>query len=280
MKNAIPSIPALGVGISYRSQFSAEVLKHRDHINFIEIVADHYIDASAQKLEELNTLRKYFTIIPHAINLSLGSAEGLDLSYLKKLAKLIDWLNPPYWSEHVSFSKAGGIEIGHLSPLPFNEAALNPLEKNINQATALIKQPLILENISYLVKIPGQEMEEGEFLTALMKRVDAGLLLDVTNLYYNSYNHQYNLDQFLATFPADKVVQLHFTGGMYNADKDKFIDNHSSQTPPEVWALMERVLTLCPVKGIILERDDSNPDFDEIAQDLIKAKQISVRHGY
>ncbi|WP_331000630.1 multinuclear nonheme iron-dependent oxidase [Nostoc sp. NZL] len=52
-------------------------------------------------------------MVPHALNLSLGSAEGLDTDYLRKLAALIKQLNPPWWSEHICFTKAGGVDIGH-----------------------------------------------------------------------------------------------------------------------------------------------------------------------
>jgi uncharacterized protein (UPF0276 family) len=268
----IQTIPYLGAGLSYRSVFSSEIFKHQEEIDFLEIVADHYIDAPVEKLAELDLLRKHFVLIPHAINLSLGSSEGIDESYLKKLASVINRIDPPYWSEHISFTKAGGIEIGHLSPVPFQKESLEVLWKNIDHAARFINKPLILENISYLVNLPSAEMKEEEFLNRLLSKVDCGLLLDVTNLFYNSSNHQYDLENFLSVIPKEKIVQLHFTGGIYR--EGKFIDNHSSMTPDEVWSVMKKVLAIAKVKGVILERDDSYPDFSEILHDIEKAKAI------
>lgn len=265
-------IPLLGVGLSFRSSFGADVFLHQDKIDFLEIIADHYIDVPPEKMEELNLLKRNFTLIPHAINLSLGSSDELDQRYLEKLSSLIEIIDPPYWSEHISFSKIGDIEIGHLSPMPFTHASIEILTRNIGIVKSIIRKPLILENISYLVNIPGAEMTEGEFLSKLFSHVDAGLLLDVTNLFYNSQNNLYNVEEFLNKIPLEKIVQLHFTGGMYR--DGKFIDNHSCQTPQEVWCLMQKILSKTNVKGLILERDDSNPDFNEILVDIIKARNL------
>jgi uncharacterized protein len=273
----IDKIPYLGAGLSYRPVFSGELYKHQDKIDFLEIVADHYIDAPAEKLAELDLLKKHFTLIPHAINLSLGSSDGIDQAYLRKLASLIERVDPPYWSEHISFSVAAGIEIGHLSPLPFTNESLDVLSNNIDKASALIKKPLILENISYLVNLPSVEMKEEDFLKKLLSRNDCGLLLDVTNLFYNSCNHQYNVENFLGVIPKDRIVQLHFTGGIYR--DGKFIDNHSRRTPVEVWDLMRKILAHSNVKGVILERDDSNPDFTEILHDVEEARKLILNRA-
>jgi uncharacterized protein (UPF0276 family) len=85
MKN----LPKLGVGLGFREQFSADLFLRRAEVDFLEITADHYLDAAPQKLEELELLKNHFPLIPHGLNLSLGSAEGIDAKYLEKLAALI-----------------------------------------------------------------------------------------------------------------------------------------------------------------------------------------------
>ena len=156
----------------------------------------------------LELLEEHFTLIPHAINLSLGSSEGVDPDYLEKLAKLIERLDPPWWSEHISFSRAGGIDIGHLSPLPFSEEAVEVLCRNIKKVKCRISTPLILENISYLVDVPGGVISEDEFLVQVLEQTDCGMLLDVMNLYANSVNHGYDPYSFLERLPLERIVQL------------------------------------------------------------------------
>ena len=105
-------------------------------------------------------------MIPHGLNLSLGAVEGLDLEYLDALAALVTRIEPHWWSEHVSFTRAGGVEIGHLTPLPFTSEALDALCANIAEVRRRMNTPLILENITYILALPGAEMSEAEFTLA------------------------------------------------------------------------------------------------------------------
>jgi len=266
------SLPTLGVGLGFREPFRSDLFLHRKHVDFLEITADHYIDASPEKAKELDLLNEHFMIIPHAINLSLGSAEGLDTTYVHELADLIRKLKSPWWSEHISFNHAGGVDIGHLSPLPFTNEAVDALSKNINEVRRLIDVPLILENITYTVALPGAEMSEVEFLTEVLERTECGMLLDITNLQINAVNHGYDPFAFLDQLPMERVVQLHFVGG--HMDEGVLIDSHSHSTPPEVWNLMKEVLARVPVKGIVLERDDNIPAFKELLDELEQARNI------
>ncbi|MEH2378532.1 MAG: DUF692 domain-containing protein [Nostoc sp.] len=270
-------LPSLGVGLGFREPFKSDIFLNRQQVDFLEIVAEDYLDASVQKQQELELLAAHFPIIPHAINLSLGSAEGLDTDYLRKLAALIKQLNPPWWSEHICFTKAGGIDIGHLSPLPYTQEAVEVLCRNIALLRRWVDVPLILENITYMVTLPGAEMTEAQFLGEVVERSDCGLLLDVTNLHTNAVNYGYDVHDFLQQLPCDRIVQLHFVGGHWH--DGVLIDSHSQSTPVEVWQLMEEVVARVPVKGIILERDENLPPFAELTAELQKARDISRSYG-
>ena len=119
------------------------------------------------------------------------------------LAALIELVEPPWWSEHVAFTGAGGVEIGHLAPLPFTRESLDVLCANVEQVRkAIPSPPLILENITYTLDWGGQEMSEGEFLAALCRETGCGLLLDVTNLWLNARRHGYDARDFGLTLPG------------------------------------------------------------------------------
>src|ERR1700677_2427768 len=75
---AIASEDFLGVGLGYRPAFRADLFANRERVDFLEIVADHYFDARREKLDELDLLAAHFPLIPHGLDLSLGSAEGID----------------------------------------------------------------------------------------------------------------------------------------------------------------------------------------------------------
>ncbi len=59
------------IGLGFRPQFKSDIFLHQNEIDFLEITADHYIDASAQKLKELELLNQHFPLIPHGLSLSL-----------------------------------------------------------------------------------------------------------------------------------------------------------------------------------------------------------------
>jgi len=268
-------IPSLGVGLGFRPEFMSSIFMNREKIDFLEIIADHYIDCSPEKLKELDLLAENFILIPHAIHLSLGSVD-LDLNYLHKLNTVIQRINPPYWSEHISFSQVHGIDIGHLSPLPYSREAIDAFCKNIERVKKSISQPLILENISYSIKLPGQEMPEAKFINEILLETGCGLLLDVTNLYTNSVNHNYNALGFLNEVMAERIVQLHFVG--VDIKNEVIIDSHSQKTSPEIWSLMEEVFKRSKVKGAVLERDLNFPAFSEITEELDIARKLGKKH--
>ena len=271
------ALPTLGAGLGLREPFLSDVFLNRRDVDFLEIIADHYFDPTPRKAEELELLRAHFPLVPHGLDLSLGSAQGLDTAYLERMAALVNGLNPPWWSEHIAFTKAGGTDIGHLCGLPFTRDALETLCKNVRRAQERIAAPLILENITYTLQWPGAEMTETQFLTELVTRTDCGLLLDITNLYTNAVNWNFDADAFLDELPLEKVVQFHFVGGEWQGDQ--LIDSHSQPAPPPVWELMERACRRTPVKAILLERDENLPPFREIVGELARARDIGRRQG-
>lgn len=272
----ITTIPPLGAGLGFREPFRSDLFLNQAEVDFLEITVDHYLGVSESKWAELDLLAAHFPLIPHGLSLSLGSAEGLEKDYARQLIALVNRLQPPYWSEHIAFTRAGGVDIGHLTPLPWTREALDALCRNIAVVQRETEVPLILENITQVVELPG-EMTEAQFLTELVERTQCGLLLDVTNLYTNAVNFGYDLAAFLDEAPLDHVIQLHFTGGHWH--DGVLIDSHARPTPPEIWELMEAVLARAPVRGVILERDEDMPPFAELAAEIRRARDLGCAAG-
>lgn len=268
------SLPNLGVGIGFREQFRSDIFLNRAKIDFLEITSDHYLDATPKKLDELKLLKEHFEMIPHSLDLSLGSAEGIDDVYLDKLAGLIETIDPPWFSDHICFTKSGGVNIGHLAPLPFTREALDVLVRNIKCVKSRIPTPLILENITYNIQYPSSEMSEAEFLSRLLDETGCGLLLDVTNLYINSVNLVLDWRLFLDEIPLERVVQLHFVGSHKHGDR--LIDAHADPTDAEIWNVFREVGVRCDIKGAVLERDENFPEFSEILEELATARTITA----
>jgi hypothetical protein len=189
----------------------------------------------------------------------------------------VEQVRPPWWSEHIAFTRAGGASIGHLAPMPFTREALQALARNIREVRRHIPVPLILENISFSFTWPGAEMSEPEFLRHLTEETGCGLLLDVTNLHVNARNHGYDPRAFLEALPVERVVQLHFVG--VEESGGQVIDSHARPTSPAIWQLLDEVLAAVPARGAILERDENLPPFTELLPELQRARALGRAHG-
>jgi uncharacterized protein (UPF0276 family) len=268
--------PALGSGIGYRQQFRADLFAHRDRIDFIEIIADHYLDASKEKLAELELLRAHFPLVAHGLDLSIGGADGVDPRYLDKIAALIERIDPPWWSEHLCFTRAGGAHIGHLASLPYTREAIDAVARNVDYVRRRIKTPLILENITCVVRVPGGEMDEAEFLSRTLEATGCGWLCDVANMHVNAMNFGCDLDSQFERWPWDRLVQIHYAGG--RARNGVLIDSHDAATSKAVWRLYDRVVGRAPVKGVVLERDENIPSFFELIDEAARARATLVEY--
>ena len=102
------------------------------------------------------------TVVPHAVSLSLGGAEPLRTDRVDHLAAVAEALEAPLVSDHVCFVRAGGLESGHLLPVPRTREALDVLVANVSEACARLPVPLALENIAALLEWPDAEMGEGD----------------------------------------------------------------------------------------------------------------------
>ncbi len=268
----IADLPKLGVGIGYREPLRSGIFLNRSKIDLLEITSDHYMDASPSKLDELDLLSEHFTLVPHSLDLSLGSAEGVDEAYLDKLAALLERVRPPWFSDHICFTRAGGISIGHLAPVPFTTEALDVLLSNIEKVKKTVPFPLVVENITYNVTFPSSQMSEGDFISRLLNESGCGMLLDVTNLYINSANLGYDWRDYLNSIPLDRVVQIHFVGS--HAHNGRLTDAHADPTGSEIWNVFREVCVRCDIKGAILERDENLPAFDELLEEIETAREI------
>ncbi len=266
------------VGIGFREQFRADIFLNQDKIDFLEITTDHYLDANPEKLGELKLLKEHFPLIPHSLELSLGSAEGIDETYLEKVAEIVEFIEPEWFSDHLCFTKSGDINIGHLAPVPYTNEALKVFIKNISQVKNRIKTPLILENITYLVQFPSSEMSEAKFIKTILEETDCGLLLDVTNLYINSQNFGFDWRNFLDGIPMERIVQLHFVGS--HKSGKRLIDAHANKTESEIWEVFAEVAKRCNIKGAILERDENFPPFAEILEEIETARSLSEKTNF
>lgn len=242
-----------GVGIGYRRELAHALLGRPEAVDFVEVVAEACRDPGQRR--EAAALAEVWPVVPHGVKLSLGSAEGIDRERARELGRLARELRAPVVSEHVSFVRAGGREIGHLTELPMTREAVRVVARNVSTLRrSLPDVPLHLENVarSFLWPDSAHEMSEGDFHAAIVESTGCELLLDAGNLYANAVNQSIDPLALLASYPLERVAMIHVAGGV--VEHGFYFDTHAHPVPEAVFALVDRVLALRDVP-VLLERD-------------------------
>ncbi|HEX6159097.1 MAG TPA: DUF692 family protein, partial [Thermoanaerobaculia bacterium] len=162
-------------GLGWRAQIGAGILAHRERIDVVEVMAEDFVDADAKTRRALQFLRAQMPVVVHATSLGLASPEPVDRRKLDDVARVIGWLEPELWSEHLAFVRASGLEIGHLAAPPRNDTTLEGLRRNVELVTRVTGSAPLLENVATLIDPPLSDYDEAEWLRA----IDSDLLLDL-----------------------------------------------------------------------------------------------------
>lgn len=253
-----------GIGVGWRPQMALAIERY-PALGFVEVLAE---DLNPRRLPPaLLALRERgVPVIPHCVGLSLGSADAPDSRRLDHLAELALALEAPLVSDHLAFVRGGGLETGHLLPLPRTEEALEIVIENVRMARAALPVPLALENIAALVEWPESRMSEAEFPARVLEATGAGLLLDVSNLFANGVNHAAPWEELLDRIPADRIAYAHVGGGCFS--NGIYHDTHTHPVPAEVLTLLREVTERCGPLPVLLERDGDFPGERELHAEL------------
>ncbi|HMO23637.1 MAG TPA: DUF692 family protein, partial [Candidatus Melainabacteria bacterium] len=147
-----------------------------------------------------------------------------------------------------------------------DEHTLKVVVENINFASQRLNAPLVLENIASYLTWPGETMDEAEFLSRVLAETDCRLLLDISNLYANSFNLGFSPDRFLDRLPLSKVAYMHIAGG--EKRKGIYHDTHAHDLGEAVLDLLSTALSKGCSDAVLLERDDLFPDLSEFNQEM------------
>ncbi len=206
---------------------------------------------------------------------SFGSAAGLDRERVRKLGDVARAVKASRVSEHVAFVRAGDVEIGHLTGLPFTREAAGVVARNVAEARRTLPDvPLLLENVAWAFRWPEDAMDEGDFHAEVAAAAGCDLLLDVGNLYANAVNAGRDPAELLARYPLERVRMLHVAGGVL--EDGFYFDTHAHALGDGVLELLARTLAATGEVPVVLERDASFPPFAELAGELGRIAAIAA----
>lgn len=262
------------IGIGYRKDFSdafleSSILKP----DFIEVAPENWMEIGGFWKQQLKKAVERYPLFCHGLSLSVGSPEGIDIGFVKKVKQFLEDFQVSVYSEHLTFSKVDNAHLYDLLPIPFTQDAINRVVENIKQVQDLLGRRLILENGSYYTVLKA-EMSEEDFINEIVKRSDCELLLDVNNVYVNAFNHRYNAKNFITKMPLDRVKYIHMAGHL-KVNENLIIDTHGSKIIDPVYELFE--FTMRKLKRdipVLLERDFNIPEFSILQAEIDALRKI------
>ena len=262
-----------GFGLGLRTEHYNDFLAEPQPVDWLEVISDNYMVDGGKPLAMLDQIRAKYPMVMHGVSMSIGSTNGLDKEYLRKLKKLEQRVEPMWVSDHMCWTGVHGRNLHDLLPLPYTEEALQVVSRNVEQAQQVLQRPLVLENVSSYVEYEMSEMSEWEFLTEVVKKTGCKLLLDINNIYVSSFNHNFSPKNFIEGVPLDSVAQFHLAGHLNKGDH--LIDTHDHPVCDDVWDLYRQALLHFGYVPTMIERDDNIPSLPELIAELDVARGIA-----
>ncbi len=268
---------SLGHGVGLRTEHFQEILEKKPKVDWFEAISENFMDTQGKPIKILEKVRADYPIGLHGTSLSIGSSGELNPLYLEKLKKLIDRIQPAIVSDHLCWSEHGGKRLFDLLPLPFTAESLATVVRHVDQLQNYLGRRILLENVSAYISFKHSEMTEWEFLNQVARQSGCGILLDVNNIYVNSFNHGFNPRDYLEGIDSDQVLQYHISG---HTDKGKFLfDTHVGEVIQPVWDLYADAVQRFGDASSLIEWDTEIRGFDELLALNEKSREIASKLG-
>lgn len=260
------TLPVQGAGLGLRRALTGPLADLQPpQVNFLEVAPENWMGMGGRLGKTFRAFTERHAFVCHGLSLSLGGPHPLDEAFLQRLKRFLDEHDIHCYSEHLSYCNDGG-HLYDLMPIPFTAEAVDYVAARIRRTQEILERRIAVENVSYYAA-PGKEMEEVDFLNAVLQKADCDLLLDVNNIYVNSINHDYDADNFLSRMPGERIAYIH-VAGHYKEATDLCVDTHGADVIDPVWQLLDNAYRHFGVIPTLLERDFNIPPLPELLREV------------
>lgn len=268
--------PISGAGLGLRREKMDEMLdSDLAAVDFMEVAPENWINVGGAYGKKFRQFTEQFDFVCHGLSLSIGSPAPLDEDFVRDVGRFLKTHDIKHYSDHLTYCSDSG-HLYDLLPIPFSEEAVHYVAERIRRVQDILQQEISMENASYYTPAPGKEMEEIEFINAVLDEADCGLLLDVNNIYVNSINHRYDPVEFLKQLPAARIRYAHIAGH-FNEEDDLIVDTHGSDVIGPVWQILDKAYEHFGVFPTLLERDFNIPPVPELLSEVEQIRKLQQR---
>lgn len=266
-----------GVGLGLRRPHLEQVARMEGHgVPFWEACPENVVGDGGSAHRLICAILDRDPVLTHGLAMSVGGYDPWDEEYLRGLESFLLRTGTPWHSEHLCFTSVDGNCLHELFPLPFTREAARHAISRARGLQARLPVPLLLENITYYAELGAPDMDEADFIAAVLEGADVGWLLDVNNVYVNALNFGFDPKEWLSRMPLDRVAQMHIAG--HRKFGDLTVDTHGADVIDPVIELMQWTLAKLgrPVP-VLLERDNHIPDLEALLAERERIQQAYDR---
>jgi uncharacterized protein (UPF0276 family) len=268
-----------GAGLGLRRTLLGPLLSmDQGAVDFLEVAPENWISVGGRYGRQFRQMAERYPVVLHGLSLDIGGPDPLDRDLVKSVRMLMDEIDVPLYSEHLTYCAAEG-HLYDLLPIPFTAEAVHYVAQRVREVQDIIGAPIALENASYYAQ-PHRDLSEAEFITAVLLESGCDLLLDVNNIYVNSINHGYDPLAFLESLPLERARYIHIAGHFDEAE-DLKVDTHGADVIDPVWDLLAQAYQRTGVLPTLLERDFNIPPLAELLGevDRVRALQAAIQEA-
>ncbi len=261
------------VGIGLRAPHYQDILDTKPkNIGWLEIHPENYFCGGIHQ-HFLDQISEHYPLSMHAVGLSLGADQPVDLDHLRKFKDLIDRYDPFIISDHASWSASGNAHLNDLLPLPYTQESLARLCKNIDQTQDYFGRRILVENPSTYIAFQDNDMTEHDFMNALCQKTGCGMILDVNNIFVQSHNHGLDPYAYIDAIKSDYVGEIHLAGHIRKdvGKRDILVDTHNQNICDDVWDLYAHAIKHVGARPTLIEWDQDFPALSVLLDEAEKA---------
>jgi uncharacterized protein len=268
--------PVYGAGLGLRRAFIGSLAESiPSQVDFMEVAPENWIDIGGKFGSQFRKISEQIPMVCHGLSLNIGGQAPLDEAFVRRVKQFLETHNMRIYSEHLSYCADDG-HLYDLMPIPFTEEAIKYVVERIKRVQDILGQRIAMENASYYAVI-GKEMEEIEFVNAVLEEADCYFHIDINNIYVNSINHKYNAEEFLKALPGDRIAYAHIAGH-YVEEEDLRVDTHGADVIDPVWKLLDVAYEHFGVFPTLLERDFNIPPLEVLLKEVGTIKNYQLKY--
>ena len=197
-------------------------------------------------------------LIGHGVSFSLLAGDWTEhhAGWLERLSRETERRRYRHISEHIGFVGAGRFSFAAPLPVPYCSAVTELGVGRLEMMRAAAGCPVGLENLATSLG-PADAAQQGDLLDDLLEPVDGFVVLDVHNLWAQCHNLDLDAREVAATYPLDRVREIHVSGGSWDHRDARTIrrDTHDDTVPDEVLELLAAVAPRCAaLETVVYER--------------------------